>query len=104
MTAGESITATAGSVTASTGKGEVSVQGVTAGTDISLTTEQGAITASGALNATDEVTLSATTSGAIRVNNTITGKTITVHTGSGNITTADTARRRDLSGYEIRKY
>ena len=41
VTVRDSITATTGSVTASTGKGEVSVQGVTAGTDISLTTEQG---------------------------------------------------------------
>ena len=49
VTVRDSITATAGSVTASTGKGEVSVQGVTAGTDISLTTDQGAITANGAL-------------------------------------------------------
>ena len=106
VTAGDSITATAGSVSASTGTGNVSVQGVTAGTDISLTTEQGAITTNGALNAANKVNVSATTSkrydyreddhGSHRVRK--------YYNSRYGCPDSDNRRRLDHGRYSVRKY
>ena len=82
-------TAAQGSITATTGSGDMTTQTLDAGTDISLQAKNGTINSNGALNAGNDASLH-TGTGDINVNGNITAnRNVELHADTGNIKAAD---------------